>query len=161
MAIIFWNSGIFVLSAKSFKKELEEHVERMAEQFAEGNKLYYTEKEPEFIQRIYTVVKSIAIDVAIMEKSKNILVIPSDFGWTDLGTWNSLYEQVEKDKNANVIFGKVKAFDSKNCVIHISEDKTLIVQGLENMIVAEKNNKILICSKDQEQNVKKYIESLD
>lgn len=156
-----WNSGIFVLTAKTFKKELEENVERMAEQFSEGDKIYYTEGEEEFIQRIYTVVKSIAIDIAIMEKSKNISVIPSDFGWTDLGTWNSLYDQIEKDGNQNVIQGKVIAYDTHNCVIHISEGKTLVVQGLENMIIAEKNNKILICSKNQEQNVKNFIENID
>lgn len=153
-----WNSGLFIFTAKTFKKELETHVERMAEQFSEGNNLYYTEAEEEFIQKIYAVVKSISIDHAIMEKTYHISVIPANFGWTDLGTWNTLYEQMPKDSNNNAVSGSVILKETEDCVVHISKGKKLVAQGLKNMIIAEADGNILICSKDQEQMVKVFRE---
>ncbi|MHA8050937.1 mannose-1-phosphate guanylyltransferase [Aquirufa sp. ROCK-SH2] len=153
-----WNAGIFVFSFQTFKKELEKHLSRMAEQFEEGTAFYYTDQEEDFIKKVYGVCKSISIDTGIMEKSRDVKVILSDIGWSDLGTWKSLYEISDKSHEENVIDGEVLLYDTKNCIIKTPKDKLVVVQGLENYIVAEFHNVLMICSKEQEQQVKQFVE---
>lgn len=153
-----WNAGIFIFSFATFKKELEKHLSRMAEQFEEGSEFYYTDGEDEFIKKVYGVCKSISIDTGIMEKARDVKVILSDIGWSDLGTWKSLYEISEKNELNNVIDGDVLLYDTKNCIIKTPKGKLVVVQGLQNYIIAENDNVLMICPQDQEQQVKQFVE---
>jgi mannose-1-phosphate guanylyltransferase len=153
-----WNAGIFVFSYVAFKKELEKHLSRMAEQFEEGIPFYFTNEEEAFIKKVYGVCKSISIDTGIMEKAREVKVILSDIGWSDLGTWKSLYEISDKTELNNVVDGEVLLYDTQNCMIKTPQNKLVVIQGLNNYIVAENANVLMICSKDQEQQVKQFVE---
>lgn len=153
-----WNAGIFVFSYVAFKKELEKHLSRMAEQFEEGFPFYYTNEEEAFIKKVYGVCKSISIDTGIMEKARDVKVILSDIGWSDLGTWKSLYEISDKTELNNVVDGEVLLYETQNCMIKTPKNKLVVIQGLNNYIIAENDNVLMICSKDQEQQVKQFVE---
>jgi mannose-1-phosphate guanylyltransferase len=153
-----WNAGIFVFSYVAFKKELEKHLSRMAEQFEEGFPFYYTNEEEAFIKKVYGVCKSISIDTGIMEKAREVKVILSDIGWSDLGTWKSLYEISDKTELNNVVDGEVLLYETQNCMIKTPQNKLVVIQGLNNYIIAENDNVLMICSKDQEQQVKQFVE---
>jgi len=153
-----WNAGIFVFSIPTFKKELEKQLSSMAEHFEEGINAYYTDQEGEFIRKVYGVCKSISVDNGIMEKAQNVKVILADIGWSDLGTWKSLYEIKEKDEKQNVIEGKVLIFDTEKCIIKAPHHKLVVIHGLHNYIVAEHGNALMICPKEQEQQVKLFVE---
>jgi mannose-1-phosphate guanylyltransferase len=154
-----WNAGLFVFKIPVFKRELEKHLSRLAEQFEEGEEFYYTNEEQDFIRKVYAVCKSVSIDNGIMEKAQIVKVILADIGWSDLGTWKSLYEIQEKDSSGNVIDGNVIVFDTQNCIIKTPSEKLIVVQGLQNFIVAEHENALMICPQDQEQEVKKFVEA--
>lgn len=153
-----WNAGMFIFSVKTFKKELEKHQSRLAEQFEEGMSLYYSEKEPEFIRKVYAVCKNISVDVGIMEKSKDVKVVLADIGWSDLGTWKSLYEVKDKDSNDNVVDANALVYDSQNTIIKSTTDKLIVVNGLSDFIVVDNGNVLMICPKDKEQDVKQFVE---
>ncbi len=153
-----WNAGMFIFSVKTFKKELEKHQSRLAEQFEEGMSLYYSENESDFIKKVYAVCKNISIDVGIMEKSRDVKVVLADIGWSDLGTWKSLYEVQEKDENQNVVDANALIYDSKNNIIKASDNKLIVVNGLNDYIIVEDGNVIMICPKEKEQEVKQFVE---
>lgn len=153
-----WNAGMFIFSVKTFKKELEKHQSRLAEQFEEGMSLYYSEEEEAFVKKVYAVCKNISIDVGIMEKSRDVKVVLADIGWSDLGTWKSLYEVQEKDEQQNVVDANALIYDSQNNIIKASADKLVVVNGLNDYIIVEDGNILMICPKDKEQDVKKFVE---
>jgi mannose-1-phosphate guanylyltransferase len=157
-----WNAGIFIWSAKTIIANFKEFVPDLDEIFAEGNALYYTEKETEFINKAYSLCKSDSIDFALMEKvSKKspspVHVVLSDFGWSDLGTWKSLYEVSDKDENQNVIDGNVMLYGTSNCIVKTPKNRLVAINGLDGFIVAEYDNVLLICKKDEEQKVKDFV----
>lgn len=152
-----WNAGIFIWNAKAFKAALRRSMPDTYELFEEGDAHYYTESESAFIARAYTQCRSISIDNGIMEKADNVFVILSDFGWSDLGTWKSLYEVSEKDENQNVTTGTLLLRDTQNCIIKTPDDRLVVINGLEGFIVAEYDNVLLICKKDDEQKVKDLV----
>jgi mannose-1-phosphate guanylyltransferase len=152
-----WNSGIFIWRAKSIIEAFEKHLPEMYELFQDGVEYYYGDKETSFINKIYPQCKNVSIDIGIMEKASNVYVMLADFGWSDLGTWKSLYELSDKDSNGNVIQGNVMVYDSHNCIIRATDGKLIIVEGLDNCIVAEADGVIMICSKDHEQRVKEFV----
>ncbi len=153
-----WNAGMFIFSVKTFKKELEKHQSRLAEQFEEGMPIYFSESEPAFIQKVYTVCKNISVDVGIMEKSRDVKVVLADIGWSDLGTWKSLYDISDKDELGNVVEGDALVYDTKNSIIKSGSGKLIAVKGLDNYIVVENEDVIMICPKDSEQEVKQFVE---
>jgi mannose-1-phosphate guanylyltransferase len=156
-----WNSGIFIWSLKSILKALKKHLPETAELFKKGSALYFTEKEAAFIKDTYTVCKSISIDYGIMEKARNVFVIESDFGWSDLGTWGSLHEILKKDDKQNAISGKnVMSYDSKNCIIHMPDKKLVVLQGLDDYIVVEDDNILLVCRKKDEQQLRQIVDDV-
>jgi mannose-1-phosphate guanylyltransferase len=111
------------------------------------------------IQEHFPQCEKISVDYGIMEKADNIKVHPADFGWSDLGTWGSLHEQVEKDQNNNALIGdNIKIIESENCMVHIPSGKLYVIQGLDNYIIAEKNDTVLICKKSEEQRIKEFSE---
>lgn len=152
-----WNAGIFVWNVQSIIQAFEMYLDDMAEIFKEAQKDFYTPAEEDSIKKAYYVCKNISIDVGIMEKASNVYVIPSDFDWSDLGTWKSIYEISEKDAHQNVITGKVMAYETNGCIIKTPEDKLVVVQGLSNYIIAESDNVLLVCRKDEEQKVRDFV----
>lgn len=152
-----WNAGIFIWNAKAIMKSFNIHLDEMAELFEGGKKIFYTDGEEAFIKKTYSLCKNISIDNGIMEKSNDVYVVLSDFGWSDLGTWKSLYEVSHKDPAQNVTDGQVMLYDTKNCIIKTPKDRLVVVQGLDGYIVAEYDNVLLICKKDEEQKVKDFV----
>lgn len=152
----FWNSGIFIWRADIINGAIAEFLPEMSQNFAQIQHTYYTADEQEAINTHFPKCQNISVDYGIMEKAHNVYVLPSDFGWSDLGTWRSLHELSEKDDKLNVLSGKAVAVDSENCIIKVSEGKRIVVQGLSDYIVVESNGNILICRKDQEQRIKEF-----
>ncbi len=156
-----WNAGIFIWNAKSILLSIRKHLRDVYDLFYEGNDLYNTEQEAEFINRIYPYCKSISIDYGIMEKSDNVFVQPSDFGWSDLGTWTSLQTHLNLDNEKNGVIGKnITLYNSKDNIINMPKEKTVVIQGLEGYIIVENDNTLLICQKNKEQEIKKFVSDL-
>lgn len=153
-----WNAGIFVWSAKKINESFKKLIPELHELFVDIP--FYDEKEGRAIGNIYPKCPSISIDYAVLEKSNEVEVILSDIGWSDLGTWKSLYEIQDKDIDQNVIDGNVVTYDTTDCIVKTPRDKLVVVQGLDNYIIAEYDNVLMVCSKDKEQMVKTFVEDL-
>lgn len=152
-----WNAGIFMWSLDSINKAFENYLPEIYTLFEQGEGLYNTSGENEFIKRTYEVCRNISIDFGIMEKADNVHVFSADFGWSDLGTWGSLYDIRPKDKKLNAISGKnVRTYDTEKCIITVPDDKVVVVQGLEDYIITESKGVLLICKKENEQNIRQY-----
>jgi mannose-1-phosphate guanylyltransferase len=157
----YWNSGIFIWNIKSILSAFEKHLPDMFAAFDEGKKLFGTRQEKSFILRTYTECRSISIDYGIMEKADNVYVMCTDIGWSDLGTWSSLYEHSAVDKKGNVIVsGNVFSYDNRGNIFNISPDKVAVIQGLKDYIVVEADGVLLIVKKEEEQNIKNYLEEV-
>ncbi|WP_374948167.1 mannose-1-phosphate guanylyltransferase [Mucilaginibacter sp.] len=154
-----WNAGIFVWSAKAIVEAFDSHLPEMHEIFAEARSVYNTDEEKTFVHKIYQRCVNISIDYGIMEKASNVYVLPSEFGWSDLGTWASIYQLADKDYVGNAVIPseKVIMYDSSNCMVNVPGEKLVILQGLHDYIVVESNNSLLICPRDQEQNIKQVV----
>ena len=153
----YWNSGIFIWNVNTVILEFEQHAPELAAKFSGLNRIYFTDKEQEVIDKEFFDCPNISIDYAIMEKSVNTYVYPASFGWSDLGTWGSLYTLLDKDRMGNAIVGnEVKLVDCKNCVVHTPEEKKVVVQGLEDYIIAENGDTLLVCKKEMEQLIKEW-----
>ena len=152
-----WNSGIFIWSLDSILNAFQEFLPEMANKFAEGDKVMGTADEDAFIQQMFPTCPSISIDYGVMEKAKNVHVIPSDFGWSDLGTWGSLYELSDKDENENVtLHSDATYYDSHGNIVTLPKGRLAVVQGLEDSIVAESDGVLLICKRDAEQQIRQF-----
>jgi mannose-1-phosphate guanylyltransferase len=139
-------------------KAFEKHAPAIDSIFREGKGIYNTDKEAAFIAQAYTSVKSISIDYAIMEKAENVYVRSSIIGWSDLGTWGSLYDHIKQDDNKNAVVGKnVMVYDSKNCIVNVPKDKLVVMQGLEDYIIVESDGILLICKKEDEQQIRTFV----
>lgn len=154
-----WNAGIFVWSVKSILSSFQKHLPEMKDIFNEGAEFYNTEKEQEFIHSAFSQCTNISIDYGIMEKADNVYVLPSEFGWSDLGTWASVYELSAKDYVGNAVIHPemVIMYDSSNCMVNVPKEKLVILQGLHDFIVVEENNMLMICPRDQEQEIKQIV----
>ncbi|RZK45554.1 MAG: mannose-1-phosphate guanylyltransferase, partial [Pedobacter sp.] len=149
----------FIWSVKNINSSFEQFLPDMYEIFAQGNGLYNTNNEKKFIDNAYSQCTNISIDFGIMEKAENVYVLPADFGWSDLGTWASIYDMAEKDYVGNAVIPskQVMMFDSSNCMVNVPEEKLVILQGLHDYIVVESNNTLLICPRNEEQSVKQIV----
>ena len=153
-----WNAGIFIWNVKTIQKAFHRHLPEMYELFGEGKKLYNTPRESEFINKVYATAQSVSIDIGVMEKAKNVCVIPSDFGWSDLGTWASLYESYTKDYFGNAVSGKnVMIIDSTNNMVMMHSNKLAVLHGLDDFIVVDTDEALLICPKSKEQEIKQIV----
>jgi mannose-1-phosphate guanylyltransferase len=154
-----WNAGIFVWSVKSILKSFGEHLSEINDVFTEGEAAFNTDGEREFIQSAYYQCTNISIDYGIMEKANNVYVLPTEFGWSDLGTWASVYDLAEKDYVGNAVMpsDRVIMYDSSNCMVKVPKEKLVILQGLHDFIVVENNNTLLICPREEEQNIKQVV----
>ncbi|MBD3749116.1 MAG: mannose-1-phosphate guanylyltransferase [Sphingobacteriales bacterium] len=154
-----WNSGIFIWSVNAIINAFDLYLPEMSEIFREGKNAYNTDTEKEFIQSAFQRCTNISIDYGIMEKAENVYVMPADFGWSDLGTWSSVYELAEKDYVGNAVINpeKVIMYNSSNCMVNVPKEKLVILNGLHDFIVVESNNTLMICPRDQEQHVKQVV----
>ncbi len=157
----YWNSGIFIWSLRSIIKAFEKYMPHTNGLFSEGRGIYNTIGENEFINSTYAQCKNISIDYGIMEKAHNVYVVLSDFGWSDLGTWGSLYAHAKKDKAGNALVGKnIKVYDASNNIVHMPKDKMVVVQGLNDYIIVESDGVLLICKKEDEQQIKNFVNDI-
>lgn len=156
-----WNSGIFISSIQALTQAFEEFLPDIYATFKEGKQHYFTEEENQFIERAYAQCTNISIDYGIMEKAPNVCVLPSEFGWSDLGTWGSLYENLNKDSGKNAVMGKnVMLHDVEGCVVNMPKDKLVVIQGLKDYIVVESDGILLICRREDEQEIKQMVTSV-
>jgi mannose-1-phosphate guanylyltransferase len=153
-----WNAGIFIWSISSIKKAFKQHLPEQYDIFESASQSLFTENEAEIIRKFYEQCRSISIDYGIMEKAENVFVIPSEFGWSDLGTWTSLYEISTKDENNNAIKGKnVFLYNVDGCLVNKAEtlgNKIIAIKSVKDLIIVDTPDVLLICDKNQEQEVK-------
>lgn len=156
-----WNSGMFVWSVKTVLDAFEAHQPDIISLFKEKPDAYYTPDEKEFINTVYTQCKSISIDYGIMEKAENVFVMGADLGWSDLGTWGSMYEKLNKAAGNNAIVGKnVMTFDTKGCLVNCPKEKLVVLGSIKDLIVTEYDDMLLICKKNEEQKIKHYVNEI-
>jgi mannose-1-phosphate guanylyltransferase len=153
-----WNSGIFIWKISGILDAFHHYLPEMYELFSSEKEAFGTPNEASAIEAIYPQCTSISIDFGIMEKAGNVYVIPASFGWSDLGTWNSAWENMEKDYLENAVAGeKVMVVDATKCVVHVPDNKLVVLQGLTNYIVVDTKDVLLICQKEKEQEIKHYV----
>jgi len=154
----YWNSGIFFWSVREIIAAYDKFLPEIGNSFKAGMLIFGTEDEAAFIEKTYSVCSNISIDYGVMEKADNVYVFISDFGWSDLGTWGSLFDLKEKDKNNNALVGEnIFLYDVSNSLVSVSEGKLVALQGLDNYIVVESNDFLLICRKNDEQRIKQIV----
>ena len=154
----FWNSGIFIWSLKSILSAFDNYLTDISTLFKKGEKLYATADEIPFINKTYSECQNISLDYGIMEKAENVYVLCADFGWSDLGTWGSLYENSQKDEHSNSINGgEVFAYQTSNCIVNMPKEKLVVLQGLDGYIVVESENTLLVCKKEDEQQIRQFV----
>lgn len=153
-----WNAGIFVWKALDVVNEFAAQQPEMFELFDNEKSHFNTSLEKDAISRIYPLCTNISIDFAIMEKAKSVCVIPSSFGWSDLGTWNSAFENLDKDYLGNAVASdNVIVIDATQCMVSAPANKLLVLQGLDDFIVVDTKDALLICRKEKEQAIKEYV----
>lgn len=156
-----WNSGIFIWSAKSIISAFKKYLPEMHESFAQIKYNINSNEGLEEIERIYPFVQFISIDNGIMEKAENVYVIPSSFGWSDLGTWTSFYENSDKDENGNIFRSRpIIANEVSNSIVYTTHRKAVVISGLENYIVVDTPKALLICPRNKDQDIKTYVNEL-
>jgi len=157
----YWNAGIFFWSLKTIMHAFEDYLPEIHALFREGEDIYGTPDEAEFIQDAYSNCTNISIDYGIMEKAENVYVLVSDFGWSDLGTWGSLYEQLSKDERNNSVTGKhVFLYESHGNIVNIQGAKLVVLQGLTDYIVVQNEDIILVCRREDEQKIKQFVNDI-
>jgi len=153
-----WNAGIFVWEVHRIIEAFRKYLPEMYELFASEQERFNTDEEKAAVESIYPQCTNISIDFGIMEKADNVYVIPASFGWSDLGTWNSAWDNMEKDYLENAVVGnQVMIIDAQRCVVHAPDGKLVLIQGLDNHIVVDTKDVLLICQQDKEQEIKEYV----
>lgn len=156
-----WNSGIFIWSLASIRSAFAKHLPRLEALFATGEQAYGTTGQQDFINGIYGDCQNISIDYGVLEKADNVFVVPSDFGWSDLGTWGSLYTHLPKDPQGNTGASKtVRIYDGKENMVHVQDDRLVVLQGLEDFIVVSTPDALLVCRKHDEQKIKQFVQDI-
>lgn len=153
----FWNAGIFIWSVSTIVNAFRVYQPSISKIFENLLSVYGTSEEQELINKVYPECENISVDYAIMERVEEIFVCPADFGWSDLGTWGSLQMQAKHDLYGNTLIGdKIEMYESSNCIVHTLQQKQVVIQGLDNYIVAEKDGVLLICKLSEEQRIRQF-----
>lgn len=153
----FWNAGIFIWSVSTIVNAFRVYQPAIAKIFENLTPVYGTAEEQARIDAVYPECENISVDYAIMERVEEIFVCPADFGWSDLGTWGSLQMQTKRDLYGNSLIGhNIQMYESHNCIVHTLQQKQVVIQGLDNYIVAEKDGILLICKLEEEQRIKQF-----
>ena len=154
----YWNSGIFLWNVETIINALRIYQPELSEKFEALQPYYGRAGEQAKIDALYPTLQSISIDYAIMEQAEEVFVMPSDFGWSDVGTWGSLITLADKDKNGNATIGQdISLYESSNCIVHTVGEKKVVIHGLDGYIIAEKDNTLLICRLSDEQRIKDFV----
>lgn len=153
-----WNSGIFMWNVNSIMDAFKKYLPDIRQKFDEGKDIFNTAKEKKFIDASFPFCPSISIDYGVLEKADNVYVNISNFGWSDLGTWGALHEISDRDENNNAnLHCRTLYVESNDNIVAMSEDKLVVLQGLEDYIVAESDNVLMICKKSEEQRIKHFV----
>ena len=154
----YWNSGIFIWSAQAILNAFIKHLPEVNALFDYGKKHLNTTDEVQYINKVYSECPNISIDYGVMEKADNVFVLCADFGWSDLGTWGSLYENHKKDEYDNAVSGdKIFLYDTRECIVNMPDHKIAVIQGLRDYIVVESDKTLLICKKQDEQQIRQFV----
>ncbi len=157
-----WNSGIFLWNIRAIRKAFRAHQPSIADVFKRGDELMSTPEEEAFIQEMFPTCPNISLDYGIMEKASDVRVIYADFGWSDLGTWGSLYDLGTKDEHRNVsLHGNTMFYESNGNVVTLPDGNLAVIEGLQDMIVAQNDNVLLICRKQNEQSIRQIVADVD
>ena len=154
----FWNSGIFIWKVSTIMRNFGEHLPDLHQMFGSIAPYIGTAEEQEYIGLIYPKCRNISIDFGIMEKAHNAHVRCSDFGWSDIGTWGSLYQYAPKDSEGNVPSQHSMLYNTSGCIIKTDSQKLTVIEGLTDYIIVDNGNVLMICPKSHEQNIKKFID---
>lgn len=158
----YWNAGIFIFRVETMIKAFEQYQPTLAESFKEGDNFFNTPQETSFINQVYPSCENISIDYAVMEKAQNLYVQKASFSWSDLGTWSALWDKVQKTGQGNHANSTYSAFyESSNTLVHLSTIKNVIIQGLNDYVVVEANGTLMICSKQEEQRIKQFLQDIE
>ncbi|MFI5171387.1 MAG: mannose-1-phosphate guanylyltransferase [Chitinophagales bacterium] len=150
-----WNSGIFIWNANAIMKAFDHLQQDIHQAFWAARKAFGKKDEKRLVEKAYSICPNISIDYAIMEKADNVFVIPAAFGWSDLGTWASLWENYERDYYGNAVKGKnVIIYDASNNMVIAPDNKLVVLQGMDDFIIIDSGDVLLICKKDYEQEIK-------
>ena len=153
-----WNGGIFIWNVKSILSSLEKNLIQVYDAFVEAEPDILTPNEKDAVEKAFITCPSISIDYGIMEKADNVYTLPSSFGWSDLGTWASTYDNLEKDYLGNAVAGhNVMVIDATNNMVHADNNKLVVLQGLDEFVIVDTHDVLLICKKDKEQEIKEYV----
>jgi mannose-1-phosphate guanylyltransferase len=154
----FWNSGIFLWNVKTIMTSFRTYLPEITTRFDKGMEFFNTPHEKAFINDQFPTCPNISIDYGIMEKADNVYMLCAEFGWSDLGTWGSLYDLADKDENQNAAL-KCNAlfYESSDNIVTLQDGKLAVVQGLDDYIIAESSNVLLVCKKSEEQRIKQFV----
>lgn len=155
----YWNSGIFIWNVSTIVNAFRIYQSPIASVFESLMPYYYTAEEQEKVNELFPDCRSISVDYAIMERAEEIFVFPANFGWSDLGTWLSLYSNVPKDVNGNAVLGvEAKFADSHNCIVNTRGVKSVVVVGMNDCIISENEGNLLVCRMSDEDRIKEFSE---
>lgn len=152
-----WNSGMFVWKNESIIRTIEKCRPELAEIFEEGTPFYGTTEESVYLKKAYSLIKSVSINYGILEKSEDVYVILGDFGWSDLGSWQSLYDLKSKDGSRNVPEGNTLLYDTEDCFVNVNSEKLVVIQGLKNYLISDNGNVLLICRLGEEEKFRQFL----
>ncbi|MBQ9638785.1 MAG: mannose-1-phosphate guanylyltransferase [Bacteroidales bacterium] len=155
-----WNSGIFLWSVQAYQRALQQYLPAMRTIFRTGDGIWNTPSEQQWLETHYPQCENISVDYGILEKSDSCYMLRGDFGWSDVGTWGSLYEHASKDGSANATAGEALLVDSNRCVVNVEPGTQAIVQGLDGYLVAMRGGQLLVCSLREEQHIKDWVAQL-
>jgi mannose-1-phosphate guanylyltransferase len=155
-----WNAGIFVWGVKAILRAFQRHLPEMSEVFEEASLQFNTPTERDALAAAYSQTKNISIDYGIMEKADNVYVWLSSFAWSDLGSWNSLYDNSTKDENNNAISGDALIYETRNSVIKGPKDKLIVAQGLNGYLIGAFDNVFIVCEKEKEELFRRFVNDL-
>lgn len=152
-----WNAGIFVWSVSTIVESIRRYTPDLATKMDKMAESFYTRFETEAVEDVFPTCEKISIDYAVMEKADYIFTIPGDFGWSDVGTWGSLWTLLEHDKDGNAVVGKnVHLYDCRGCIVHAPNAASVVLEGMEDSIVVERNGRLLVCRLSEEQRIKDF-----
>lgn len=152
-----WNAGIFIWNVKTIMDSIRKFTPDLASKMDEMSASFYTSEETSVVGKVFPECEKISIDYAVMERADNIYTFPSDFGWSDVGTWGSLWTLLDRDENDNAVVGKnVHLYSCKGCIVHAPEASSIVLEGLEDCIVVERGGRMLVCRLSEEQKIKDF-----
>ena len=152
-----WNAGIFVWNVSTIVESLRAFAPSIAAKMDKMAPAFFTEREASVVEEVFPTCEKISIDYAVMEKAGYIYTFPSDFGWSDVGTWGSLWTLLPHDENGNAVVGNnVHLYDCKGCIVHAPQAESVVLEGMEDCIVVEREGRVLICRLSEEQRIKDF-----